>query len=177
MNEIIVNNKTFKQFRDTKYYISEDGEVYSIFSNIILKPYITRDGHKRVDIYHNGKCKHEFVHRLVYETWIGQIPNDMQINHIDDDKDNNHVSNLYCGTQKENIRDCMNNGHKSGNYKLLIIEDKNTGDILEFLPAIEFFDYAGHHQANGGISKCFTRDWFINNYDVIYYGKGVTTRE
>lgn len=177
MKEIIVNNKIFKQFRNTNYYASEDGQIYSLYSDIILDPYITNSGHKRVDIYHDGKCRHEFVHRIVYECWVGKIPEGLQINHKNDNKDDNHYSNLYCGNQKENIYDCIRNGNRVGNFKLLMVEDKNTGDILEFLPASEFFDYCNHNNLNGSVSRVFKRKWFIDNYNLIYYGKGVTTRE
>jgi hypothetical protein len=46
------------------------------------------------------------VHKLVYLTWCGAIPKGMQINHIDDNKDNNYFLNLYLGNQTENIADC-----------------------------------------------------------------------
>lgn len=115
---------------------------------------------------------------MVYECWIGQIPEDKQINHIDDNKFNNHYTNLYAGTQKQNIQDCIRNEHRLfGNSKILMIKDKNTGCEWEFLPASEFFEFSNHPQDNGGIYRVFDRKWFKDNYELIYYGKGVTTRE
>lgn len=43
-------------------------------------------------IVHVGKTI--TVHKLVYETFIGQIPKDYTVNHIDENKKNNCVSNL-----------------------------------------------------------------------------------
>lgn len=42
------------------------------------------------------------VHRLVYLTFVGEIPDGMQINHIDEDKHNNTPSNLNLMSCKEN---------------------------------------------------------------------------
>ena len=39
-NILFIKDKTFKQFRDTKYYCDEDGNIYSDFSHKILKPLI-----------------------------------------------------------------------------------------------------------------------------------------
>ena len=42
------------------------------------------------------------VHRLVYMTFIGDIPQGYQIDHIDGDASNNNLENLRCVTPKEN---------------------------------------------------------------------------
>ena len=43
------------------------------------------------------------VHRIVYESFVGRIPDGMQINHIDGNKQNNHISNLEVCTPQENV--------------------------------------------------------------------------
>ena len=57
-----------------------------------------------VSLMHNGVRKAYRVHRLVYETFIGPIPDNMVIDHIDGDRNNNNVSNLRCVTLSENVR-------------------------------------------------------------------------
>ena len=42
------------------------------------------------------------VHRLVYMTFVGDIPQGYQIDHIDGDSSNNNLENLRCVTPKEN---------------------------------------------------------------------------
>ena len=42
------------------------------------------------------------VHRLVYATFVGEIPDGLQVNHIDECKENNVLSNLNLMTAKEN---------------------------------------------------------------------------
>jgi hypothetical protein len=44
------------------------------------------------------------VHRLVTAAFIGPCPADMEVNHIDGDKSNNHTSNLEFCTASENLK-------------------------------------------------------------------------
>lgn len=68
MNEFIFNGIVFKKYDDT-YYVSEYGDVYLKFLNSIMRHEITYDGHHRVQIH----GKHKFVHRLVYELFVGPL--------------------------------------------------------------------------------------------------------
>lgn len=155
-------NITYKKYDET-YLVNEYGDIYSTKSHKNLKHYIDKDGYHRVDIHK----KHIKVHKLVYLTWIGVIPKGMQINHKDDNKNNNHFSNLYLGTQKENISDCIINRHRKGHICRLTIFDKTKNEYLTFEPARNFFSYSGHSQVNGSISKILNRKWFTKKYDFI----------
>lgn len=52
----------------------------------------------------NGKRKRFYVHRLVAEHFIGEIPKGMVANHIDYNKSNNCVSNLELRQKTQDIR-------------------------------------------------------------------------
>lgn len=52
------------------------------------------------------------VHRLVYETFFGEIPEGMVIDHINGIRDDNRIENLRCITQSENAMNAQSNGHK-----------------------------------------------------------------
>lgn len=49
-----------------------------------------------------GNRKTSLVHRLVVETYIGRIPNDMQVNHKNCIRDDNRLENLEICTPKYN---------------------------------------------------------------------------
>ena len=49
----------------------------------------------------NGESKR--VHRLVWITFVGQIPDGYEINHKDGVKSNNNLTNLELATHKENM--------------------------------------------------------------------------
>ena len=171
-NEIIFDNKIFKRY-DDMYYVSEYGDVYSKYSNKLLKHAIDINGYHRVDIH----GKHMKIHKLVYMTWVNyNIPPGSQINHIDDDKDNNHWSNLYLGTQKQNIADCVRNKHRVGHIYSITILDKSCNKLIQFPSNKEFIKYSGHNISNGSITHCIDKKWFKDRY-VIMGGKSVETIE
>lgn len=182
MKELIINQKVFKKYDDT-YYVSEDGDVYSTYSHKLLKHYIDIDGYHRVDLH----SKHKKVHQLVYQLWIGPIPPGTQINHKDDNKNHNHYSNLYAGSQMENIKDKHKNKHQVGHVYYLTIYDKEKRKTLTFCPANEFINYCHHSNKSGSLNKFFQKNWFKKRYTIIEYKritnldtlnsmKGVTTK-
>lgn len=173
MKEIIIQGKIFKQFKDTKYYCDENGNIFSDFSQKILKPLVRKYPNKKnyyyVDINLGEGQKHVNIHRIVYETWIGSVPSSAQINHKDDNSLNNHYSNLYCGDQKENIKDCFENEHRVGNAWVLTVYDKEVGQTITFCPANGFIGYSGHPCKNGCLNRMFSRNWFKKRYKIISY--------
>ena len=58
----------------------------------------------RVGFHHEGRLRTLPVHRLVYVAFHGPIPPHLEIDHIDHNKTNNHLSNLQLLTPKENLR-------------------------------------------------------------------------
>lgn len=93
------------------YQVSNIGRVksfrkstkYGCESEYILKPYLASNGYYQVTLYDNT-VKHKFsVHRLVAEAFIPN-PNDYpQINHKDENRLNNEVSNLeWCTAEYNN---------------------------------------------------------------------------
>lgn len=170
---ITINGKRLKAY-DSMYYVSEYGDIYSLHSKKFLKWGIDTDGYPRVDIH----GKHIKVHKLVYLTWITRDFDGLQINHLNDNKMNPSVYNLYRGTQKQNIRDCKDNGNRIGNLKYLTVFDKEVGQVLTFSPITEFIEYCGHPAANGSVKRMFSRNWFKKRYEIIDYSnvEGVTTK-
>lgn len=69
----------------------------------ILKPQINDSGYYRIQLQKQSIRKFYYVHRIVYEAFNGQIPEGLQVNHINEVKTDNRLSNLNLMTQKENI--------------------------------------------------------------------------
>lgn len=91
----------YKDF--TKYEIYEDGRIWSYSRKKFLKP-TTKNGYQVVCLYDNeGNMKQYLLHRVVWESVTGSpIPEGLQVNHIDENKANNNISNLNLMTPKEN---------------------------------------------------------------------------
>jgi hypothetical protein len=56
----------------------------------------------RVTLWKEGKGKKFLVHQLVTLAFIGKCPEGHNVNHIDGNKQNNHISNLEYVTHSEN---------------------------------------------------------------------------
>ena len=84
-----------------RYGITEIGEVWSYKRNMWLKPIPSR-GYLRVAFYEGSKQYKFLIHRLVWETYCGPVPEGMTIDHIDANKLNNNISNLQLLTRGDN---------------------------------------------------------------------------
>lgn len=94
------------------YYLTESGDVYSGKYNRKLSTQLDKDGYVKVCLTSPGKTRHRYsVHRLMMENFYPREDmKDLQVNHIDGNKQNNCISNLEWCTCKENIHHAMKNG-------------------------------------------------------------------
>ena len=79
----------------------KNGRKYSVKGRI-LKPATDKDGYLRVDFFNDSGRKVFKVHRLVCEAFHKNPENKPCVNHIDENKTNNTVSNLEWCTVAEN---------------------------------------------------------------------------
>ena len=78
------------------------GMVWSIKSNRWIGNKNPK-GYWYVTLYDDNGKPHTFrLHRLIWEVVHGEIPENMQINHISEDKNDNSIFNLNLMTPKEN---------------------------------------------------------------------------
>jgi hypothetical protein len=112
-----MKTETIKEIKDMPdYYVSDYGTVYTTKISPrynpngemrVLRPRIHPSGYLYVGCFvGEGKTKQRLwrrVHRVVYETHIGKIPEGCEIDHISGDKHNNNITNLRAVTRSENM--------------------------------------------------------------------------
>lgn len=76
----------------------------------ILKPGTDGWGYLYVALSKDKKRKNKRIHRLVAETFIPNIKNLQQVNHIDGNKKNNKVDNLEWCTREYNMQEAFRLG-------------------------------------------------------------------
>ena len=79
------------------YFVSNKGRIKSLkgYKSIIMKPHKTKGGYYRLDIIQEGTRISKLVHRLVAIKFLPFPQNaDMEIHHIDFNKENNSSDNL-----------------------------------------------------------------------------------
>lgn len=97
--------KQFAQhYLHTDYYATTDGEIISFKGKqprFIIQCKHGR-GYTQFVVSEKGLLKSYLTHRFVYSCFYGEIPEGMQIHHIDHDKQNNELDNLQMVTDEEN---------------------------------------------------------------------------
>lgn len=114
-----MENEVWKEIEgyQGRYEISSHGQVRSLVSEgLILKKNSHYRGYEVVYIRdeYQFKKKH-FVHRLVALHFIENPDEKPLVNHIDRDKQHNHVKNLEWATEKENTNHWMRHEEQQKN--------------------------------------------------------------
>lgn len=109
---------------EDRYLVSDHGRVWSKERMVrhgrgaglrrhagrILKQGRKPAGYPVVSALIDGKVRHLYVHRMVLEAFVGPCPTDHVARHLDDNKENNHLSNLAWGSESDNAYDKVRNG-------------------------------------------------------------------
>lgn len=85
------------------YMACVDGRIFSLYTMSWLSATQSSTGYMQVCLCENGEKMQRHVHRLVAETFIPCEDDSLVVNHIDENKTNNHVSNLEWCTTAENL--------------------------------------------------------------------------
>ena len=122
----------------------------------IRKPQLTRYGYYRIGLTKNSKQIYYSIHRLVTEAFISNPDNLPQINHKDENKTNNEVTNLEWCTAKYNGNYGTRN-KRVGEKQYKQIKCVETGVIYKSLT--EASKSTGLSMGNIS-SVCNHRKWF-----------------
>ena len=107
----------FEKFED--YSVTSDGEVISHKGkeDRVLKGGGSRHEYLHVGLFLNGKRKGINIHTLVALAFVKGYEENLEVNHVDEDKKNNnyknlewitHTQNCNYGTRNEKIRKALN---------------------------------------------------------------------
>lgn len=86
------------------------GAVPRLHKGCILAPGTKPAGYKFVGLSNGSTTTYRMVHCMVAEAFIGPRPPGYDVGHDDNNKSNNHVSNLKYQTHHENILDRKRHG-------------------------------------------------------------------
>ena len=167
------------------YEVSNKGRVKSLnyrsYKNIqkILIPHKSAGGYLTIGLTKNGKRNTKQIHRLVYEAFVGELPeykrngkgeDILEINHIDEDKTNNCVWNLELITHTKNVNHgtgiqrrsaTMTNGKKSK----MVYQYTKSGELIRIFPSVMECERNGFYKQNvnacclGKKNHCYGYVW------------------
>lgn len=86
-----------------RYEISNKGRLRNKISGRVLKTHISKLGYEQTNVTYLGVRKFIAIHRLVAKAFIDNPHDKPEVNHVDEGKSNNHVTNLEWVTRKENL--------------------------------------------------------------------------
>lgn len=93
------------------YYATRDGKIYSYkkghnwknWKYTEIKQRNNERGYSTIPIFRDGKQYSRKVHRLVWSAFNGTISEGLEINHINEIRDDNRLENLELLTHRENL--------------------------------------------------------------------------
>lgn len=154
-----------------KIEVSSFGRVRSVKGHC-YKNRLVNSGYLQVEFRVNGKRVHKYVHRLVAEAFIPNSNNLPQVNHKDNDRTNNNVSNLERCTisynakyrEKFGISSTESQGHP------LFAINLSTLEVLRFRSQHEASRVLGFSQGNiGSVIRGKIKQtcgfWFVKDDD------------
>ena len=107
------------------YYCSEDGRIFNA-SGRELRQGKNKKGYFSVSLYEGGRKYTTTVHRIVAKTFIPNPYNFAQVNHKDENKENNNVSNLeWCDNAYNSAYGTRTERSAMGHEKPIVATDKN----------------------------------------------------
>ena len=171
------------------YQVSDDGQVRSVdrvvyqtnghplsYKGHIMKQTLARNGYYVVNLRNGTKPHALTVHRLVAETFIPNVNDFPTVNHIDGNKQNNHVSNLeWVSYSDNNIHALVHSLRKPKKGVPVIQYDKDGNFVAMYKSSVEASNSTGYNVCS--ISHCLNgiQEHVYDGSKFVRYHEGVTT--
>lgn len=126
------------------YWVTRGGQVKS--PRGLKKQAVSNKGYYIVEMYKDNNRKKMLVHRLVAQAFIPNPKGQPNVCHRDDNPRNNKDTNLFWGTQKDNVQDMMSKGRnrnkvfkgeKNGSAKLKDLDIPTIRRLLQNMNCVE----------------------------------------
>ena len=108
------------------------------------------------------KNKHERVHRLVYQTWVGEIPEGHDVCHRNGNRRDNRPENLYTATRSENKLLGPNLSHNRSGRRG-VSYSKRDGNYRAVVTVNYKMIHIGHAQTAEEAAE-MRDDWIMDRY-------------
>lgn len=141
--------------------LKKNGTLHYTISEFIMKAHITWGGYSRISLFKNSKYFKYPIHRLVA---IHFIPNPIgydQINHIDGNKQNNHIENLeWCNASQNHNHRYKTLGHIAPRTGVIndafsskpVVQLNLNNELVNIYPSIGEAVRSGYNR--GHVSEC-----------------------
>lgn len=162
------------------HQVSTHGRVRNKYTGHILKPFVDRYGYFRLSL---GNVDNVYIHRLVCVAFYGPPEGDRNVvNHIDGDRQNNHVLNLEWCSPRENVQWAAFKGNLKTEPGLIRAREVNPKPVRiveldKVFPSVkDCAEFLGVQPTN--VSRCITgnrKHQKIHGYHVEHVRKEVVS--
>ena len=138
----MITNEQWKKVNGfTKYEVSNTGKVRNVHTKELKAIRKSKTGYSITDLKENGEKHTKYIHRLVAEAFVENAFSFPCVNHIDENKSNNHADNLeWCTTAYNNAygtknQRCSETKTKRIGVKVSMV-DRHTNEVIKTFRSI-----------------------------------------
>jgi HNH endonuclease len=147
------------------YIINSSGIVINLKRQRFIHGGISNAGYRRVRLYNEDGGKNFDVHRLIYETFVGNITDEFVVDHKNNNRLDNRIENLQMVTQSVNLKkDYKNRSRIARPVKAICVDNDeilyfksqySAGKILGINPGVIKFC------CDGVTNSCYSKNSYL----------------
>jgi len=160
----------WKKIQEYDYSINEEGEVRNDLTGIIRKNHLDKYGYFIIYLYKNNYRKEFRIHRLLCKYFKEDYSEELQVDHIDKNRQNNNLNNLRMVTPQQNASNRNKQKNSSSKYKGVCFkknEKKWQARITINLKTIQI----GYFNTQEEAAKAYND--YIDQNNLEYYSKNI----